>query len=68
MLKLVINNEKDESMWYVEGKFPWGTERYEMLTREQSRAIHSKMSRYGMGGPHRTITVQSGVMEGIPDV
>lgn len=32
-------------MWYVEGKFPWGIERYEMLTREQSREIHGKMSR-----------------------
>ena len=67
MLKLVINNEKDESMWYVEGKFPWGTERYEMLTREQSRAVHSKMSQYGWGG-QQSIMVQSGIMEGVSDV
>jgi len=67
MLKLVINNEKDESMWYVEGKFPWGTERYEMLTCEQSRAVHSKMSLCGWGSD-KAIMVQSGIMEGISDV
>ena len=66
MLKLVINNEKDESMWYVEGKFPWGIERYEMLTREQSRVIYSRMSL--SGGGWQSIMVQSGIMEGVPDV
>lgn len=67
MLKLVINNEKDESMWYVEGKFPWGLERYEMLTREQSRVVHSNMSLCGWGS-NKSIMVQSGIMEGVPDV
>jgi hypothetical protein len=45
------------NMWYVEGKFPWGIERYEMLTLEQSREIHSKMSNW------QSISVQSGIME-----
>lgn len=47
-------------MWYVEGKFPWGIERYEMLTREQSREIHGKMSRSGDGVI--SIMVKSGLM------
>tara|TARA_B110000211_G_C13913114_1_gene479268 strand:+ start:262 stop:429 length:168 start_codon:yes stop_codon:yes gene_type:complete len=52
------------NMWYVEGEFPWGIERYEMLTLEQSREIHKKMSRYGSGG-RQSIMVQSGIMENV---
>ena len=48
-------------MWYVEGKFPWGIERYEMLTREQSREVHGRLSGW------QTIMVQSGIMETVPD-
>ena len=58
-----------DSHWFlnddVEGKFPWGIERYEMLTREQSRVIHSRMSL--SGGGWQSIMVQSGIMEGVPD-
>ena len=52
------------NMWYVEGKFPWGIERYEMLTCEQSREIHRKMST--SGGGWLSIMVKSGIMEGSP--
>jgi hypothetical protein len=44
-------------MWFVEGVYSWGVYRYEMLTREQSREIHSKMSNW------QSISVQSGIME-----
>ena len=51
-------------MWFVEGVYSWGVYRYEMLTREQSREIHKKMSRYGWGG-RQSIMVQSGIMENV---
>jgi len=54
------------NMWYVEGKFPRGIERSEMMIYEQSREIHRKMST--SGGGWLSIMVKSGIMEGVPDV